>query len=78
MKQTSEVAMTISENGLGMVVEQGDIVGLFDAIHELASNEGELNDIGVRARKVFMERFDNHIAFESYRKVIYITAGLGE
>lgn len=78
MKQTSEVAMTINEHGLGTVIEQGDIVGLHDAIHRFASNVDELNDISVRARKVFLERFDNQVAFESYRRAINEAAGLGD
>ena len=75
MKQTSEVAMIINEYELGTVINQGDVLGLYNAIHEFVNNVGELNDMSVRARKLFLERFDNHIAFKSYRKSLYKAAG---
>lgn len=70
MQSHGEVARIVAEHGIGRVVDQGDVDGLCDAISALMSEDDERRRMGERARDVFVERFDKHVAVREYVRTL--------
>jgi len=49
----SEIARVLTENDAGLVIRQGDVQGLVDAINALAANPARAAAMGQRGRKIF-------------------------
>ena len=71
MSSKSEVALTIFENDIGYVVEQGNKQTLKSIIKHIASNRHECDLKGQRARDLFLCQFDKSISVKKYHKVFY-------
>jgi glycosyltransferase involved in cell wall biosynthesis len=67
-----ELAKLIDDFNMGFVISLGDYQALVDRFHLLASNITLCEQIGTNNRKVFDRKFDNHLAFNSWRKVLSI------
>jgi glycosyltransferase involved in cell wall biosynthesis len=76
MAEWAEVALTVKEFGIGIVLEQGDVDGLVTAIKQLSTNSDELERMGKRSRELFLQRFDRPYAIEAYQKCLHLALGL--
>lgn len=76
MAEWAEVALIVKEFGIGIVLEQGDVNGLVEAIKTMSSNPDELERMGKRSRELFLQRFDRHYAIEAYQKCLHLALGL--
>ncbi|HYD55239.1 MAG TPA: glycosyltransferase family 4 protein [Gemmatimonadaceae bacterium] len=70
MQPHGEVARTVAAHATGVVVGQGDVDGLCVAILGLAADREKTLQMGLRARQLFLERFDKHVAIEEYRRAL--------
>lgn len=65
-----ELARIIDANGVGIVVEMGDVDGLTKAIRTLANDREKAAEMGHRGRALYLARFAPHHAFAAWERVL--------
>lgn len=65
-----ELARIIDANGVGIVVEMGDVEGLTNAIRTLANDREKAAEMGRRGRELYLARFAPHHAFAAWERVL--------
>lgn len=65
-----EIAQILRQHDCGCVVRQGDGAGLATCIRELRDDPNLRRRLGENARRVFEQRFDKHIALESWCRLL--------
>jgi colanic acid biosynthesis glycosyl transferase WcaI len=65
-----EVARVVREHGLGWCIRPGDVDDLVRALKSAAAEREMTNAAGLKARRVFLERFDKRHAVASFREVL--------
>ncbi|HBB35157.1 MAG TPA: hypothetical protein DDZ80_23010 [Cyanobacteria bacterium UBA8803] len=78
MAEWAEVALTVKEFAIGIVLEQDNIDSLAGAINKWSSDPEELDKIGKRSRDLFLQRFDRSYAIEAYQKCLHLAVSLEE
>lgn len=68
LDSNSEIGRVINERQLGWVVKPGDLDGLASAIKE-ASVSNQLNEMGIRARKIAEDEYSLDLIIKSYKKI---------
>ena len=69
--RTSEVARVVLDEGCGVVVEPGDGEGLSKAVQQLRQDPDAARQMGIRGRRVLVERFDTQRACESWHALLH-------
>jgi glycosyltransferase involved in cell wall biosynthesis len=65
-----EIARIVTGEGIGYVIEEGDCVGLADALVSLASNRSLREAMGARARALLCKRYDIARALAAWRNLL--------
>lgn len=65
-----EIARLVKQNDCGFAIAAGDVNGLVARITELRDLTALRERLGHNARRLFDERYDSRIAFESWRKLL--------
>ena len=69
--RTSEVARVVLDEGCGVVVEPGDGEGLSRAVQRLRQDPDAARQMGIRGRRVLVERYDTQRACESWHALLH-------
>ncbi|MBE7480995.1 MAG: glycosyltransferase family 4 protein [Polyangiaceae bacterium] len=65
-----EVARVVESHGVGLAVRNGDSEGLASALSRLANDRGLWAAMCLKARSIFLERFDRPVAVAQFRQVL--------
>jgi colanic acid biosynthesis glycosyl transferase WcaI len=65
-----ELANLVQTESCGLAVQQGDSAGLAKAIMKLRNDPGLRVEMGKRARVLFEQRYDRHLAIERWSKLL--------
>ncbi len=71
----SEIALVLREHDCGIVVRQGDVVGLTREIQSLVSDPIRARSLGDRARRALHRAYDREQACESWRLLLEDVVG---
>jgi colanic acid biosynthesis glycosyl transferase WcaI len=68
----SELSLTVSENGAGWVLPQGDSAALATLVHYIATADGRRDAVsrGAAARSAAVEKFGYDVVMDEYRKLL--------
>jgi glycosyltransferase involved in cell wall biosynthesis len=69
--RSSEVARVVIDEGCGIVVDPGDGQGLSDAVQALRRDPDRAREMGMRGRRVLVERYDTRRACEIWHSLLH-------